>query len=259
MSGPLAVHSLVEGPVGAPAIVFSHSLGATLATWEPQAAALADRFTVVRYDLRGHGQSPVVPGPYSIADLGGDLVALLDRLGLERAHLVGISLGAMVSLWVAAHHPTRVAALAVCCTAARLGPPASWYERIAVVEARGTIAIADVVLERWFTADFRARHPERIAELRALFGATPAAGYAGCCAAIAEMDLRADLAAIRAPTLAVAAAADPSTPPDRLREISDAVPGARLALVDDAAHLANLEQPAIVTALLRRHFEENPA
>lgn len=257
MNGPVAVHSVLEGAPGAPAIVFSHSLGASLATWEPQATALADGFKVIRYDLRGHGRSPVVPGPCSIADLGADLVALLDQLRLERAHLCGISLGAMASLWVAAHHPSRVAGLAVCCTAARLGPPSMWDERAALVRSRGTIAIADLLLERWFTPGFRARQPARMSELRALIAATPAEGYAGCCAALARMDLRDDLAAIRAPTLAIAAAGDPSTPPARLREITDAVPGARLEIVDDAAHLANLEQPEIVTRHLRRHFQED--
>src|SRR4029079_761840 len=107
-SAALAVPPLVQGPRGAAGVVLSRPLGATLAMWQPQVPELARRFRVVRYDLRGHGRSPVPPGPYDIADLGGDLLALLDRLAVARAHLVGLSLGGMVSLWVAAHHPSRV-------------------------------------------------------------------------------------------------------------------------------------------------------
>ena len=258
MSAAVAVHHVVAGPADAPAVVFSHSIGAALTTWEPQAAALAGAFRVVSYDLRGHGRSPVPPGPYDIADLGGDLIALLDRLGIARAHLVGLSLGAMTSLWTAARFPERVARLVVCCTAARLGPPEMWAERAATVRAQGTATIADAAVARWLTPAFRARHPERTAELRALIAGTPAEGYAGCCAVIERTDLRPDLAAIRAPTLAIAGADDPATPPDRLREIAGAVPGARLAVVDQAAHLANLEQPERVGELIQRHLEEDP-
>jgi len=255
---PVVVHHVADGPADAPAVVLSHSLGAALATWAPQAAALARRFRVVRYDLRGHGASPVPPGPYALADLGADLVQLLDRLGIAQAHLVGLSLGAMVSLWVAARHPARVRRLVVCCTAAQLGPPAAWAERARVVRAEGVGVVADSVIGRWFTPEFRQRDPERFAEIRALLAATPREGYAGCCAAIENMDLRGDLPAITAPTLAIAGADDPATPPERLREIAEAIPGARLAVVPGAAHLANVEQPERITELLLGHLQEDP-
>jgi len=248
------VHTLIEGPADAPVVVMSHSLGVTLDMWQPQAEVLARSFRVVRYDLRGHGRSPVPPGPYEIADLGGDLVALLDRLGVAHAHLCGLSLGGMASLWVAAHHPRRVERLVVCCTSAVLGPPELWIERAAAVRAGGTVAVADAILPRWFTPDWRARHPERVAALRATIAATPAEGYAACCGAIQRMDLRADLPRIRAPTLAVAATEDPSTPPEYLRRIVERIRGARLALVDHAAHLANLEQPERVSELILAHL-----
>jgi 3-oxoadipate enol-lactonase len=212
---------------------------------------------VVRYDLRGHGASPVPPGPYALADLGADLVQLLDRLDIARAHLVGLSLGAMVSLWVAARHPARVRRLAVCCTAARLGPPEAWAERARVVRAGGAGAIAEAVVDRWFTPGFRQRDPERLATMRTLVAATSREGYAGCCAAIETMDLRGDLPAITAPTLAIAGADDPATPPERLREIAEAIPGARLAVVPGAAHLANVEQPERITELLLGHLQED--
>jgi 3-oxoadipate enol-lactonase len=249
-----AVHAVVDGPPGAPALVLSHSLGTTLAMWTVQAQTLARHFRVVRYDLRGHGRSPVLPGPYEIADLGGDLVALLDRLGVARAHLCGLSLGGMASLWVAAHHPARVDRLVVCCTSARLGPPALWAERASTVRAQGTAAVAEAVIARWFTPAFQARHPGRIAAARATLAVTSAEGYAACCGAIERMDLVADLAAIRAPTLAIAGADDPSTPPEHLQRIAAAIRGARLEVVAGAAHLANIEQPDAITALISAHL-----
>jgi 3-oxoadipate enol-lactonase len=258
MGAPVDVHHVVDGPPDAPAVVLSHSLGASVDFWEPQVAALARRFRVVRYDLRGHGRSPVPPGPYQIADLGGDLVALLDRLGLARAHLCGLSLGGMLSLWVAAHHPARVDRLVVCCASALLGPPASWAERAALVRARGTAAVADAVAARWVTPGFRERHPERVATLRAMIAATPTEGYAACCGAIERMDLRPDLGAIRAPTLTIAGAQDPATPPEHLAAIAAAIPGARTVVIDGAAHAANVEQPERVAALVDAHLRARP-
>jgi 3-oxoadipate enol-lactonase len=249
-----AVHAVVEGKADAPVVVLSHSLGATLETWAPQVPALARAFRVVRYDLRGHGRSPVPPGPYDIGDLGEDLVALLDRLQIARAHLVGLSLGAMASLWVAARHPSRVDRLVVCCTSAKMGPPESWSARAAAVRAGGMGAVADAVVARWLTPAFAAHEPARVAELRAVVAATPADGYVACCGVIERMDLGPELGAIRAPTLAVAGAEDPATPPTDLGRIAAAIPGARLEIVAGAAHLANLEQPAKITELVLSHL-----
>jgi 3-oxoadipate enol-lactonase len=250
------VHHVVEGPAGAPAVVLSHSLGTRLEMWEPQAAALARRFRVVRYDLRGHGRSSVPPGPYEIADLGTDLVALLDRLAIARAHLVGLSLGGMLSLWTAAHHPERVGRLVVCCSSALLGPPEGWAARAAEVRAAGTAAVAGAVVARWFTPGFARSNPARVAELRAQLEATPAEGYAACCGAIERMDLRADLPRVRAPTLAIAGADDPATPPAHLALIAEGVAGGRLAVVDGAAHLASVEQPQAITRLVEEHLAD---
>lgn len=255
MTAPVAVHHVVDGPEGAPVLVLSGSLGSALEMWEPQVPALARHFRVVRYDLRGHGRSPVPPGPYEIADLGADLIALLDRLGVARAHLCGLSLGGMLSMWAAAHHPERVERLVVCCTSALLGPPEMWIERASVVAAQGAAAVADGVLSRWFTPALHRRDPALIARMRAMLAATPAAGYAACCGAIQRMDLRADLASIRAPTLAIAGAEDPSTPPAHLVRISEAIPGCHLAVVDGAAHLANIEQPAWTSTLILAHLQ----
>ena len=249
------LHYEVTGPSNAPAIVLGHSLGATLASWDPQVAALAQRLRVVRYDVRGHGRSPVQPGPCEMADLGNDLLALLDGLGIERAHLLGLSLGGMSSMWLAARHPERVGRLIVCATSALLGPPEFWAGRAAAVRAGGCASIADAVVARWFTPGFRQRHPEVVADMRAMIASTPAEGYAVLCGAIGRMDLQGDLGAIRAPTLAIAGADDPATPPEHLERIAAAIPGGRVAVVPEAAHLLNVEQPERVTQLILQHLE----
>jgi 3-oxoadipate enol-lactonase len=254
VSAAVEVHHEAAGPAGAPVLVMSHSLGASLAMWQPQVDALADRFRVVCYDHRGHGRSPVPPGPYEIADLGADLIALLDRLGVARAHVCGLSIGGMVGLWAAARHPDRIDRLVVLCTSALLGPPDGWRDRAALVLARGTEAVADGHLARWLTPGFVAEHPELWAELRAMLVATDPEGYAASCGAIERMDLRADLAAIRAPVLAVAGADDPATPPEHLVRIAESIPGGRVEVVAGAAHLASLEKADEVTALIAGHL-----
>jgi 3-oxoadipate enol-lactonase len=258
MSESVPVHFVVDGPQDAPALVLSNSLGSTLAMWDPQVAELARHFRVVRYDLRGHGRSPVPPGPYAMADLGFDLIALLDRLGIGRAHLGGISIGGMVALWVAAHAPERVGRLVVCCSSARLEPTEAWTGRAATVRASGTGVVADAVVGRWFTPGYAARNPALVAQMRAMIAATPAEGYAACCDAIAGMDLRPDLAGISAPTLAIAGADDPAIPPAHSHRIAAGIANCRVVVVDDAAHLANVEQAEVVTALIRDHLDGTP-
>jgi 3-oxoadipate enol-lactonase len=249
------VHHLVEGPREAPALVLINSLGSNLAMWEPQIDELAGPFRVVRFDLRGHGASPVPPGPYALADLGADVVALLDRLEIERAHVAGVSLGGMTAMWLAIHAPERMQRLVLCCTSAKLGPPESWAQRARLVREQGTGAVADAVVARWLTPGYAARHPELRTRLRAMIAATPAEGYAGCCAAIEHMDLEPELERITAPTLVIAGADDPSTPPDHGARIAARVPGARMAVVPDSAHLANIQQAGEVSSLILRHLQ----
>lgn len=251
---PVAVHHVEAGPPGAPAVVLLNALGSTLEIWDRQVDALAERHRVVRFDLRGHGRSPVPAGPYALADLGGDVVALLDRLGVERAALCGVSLGGMVAMWLAAHAPERVDRLVLCCTSARMGPPDAMRERAAVARTQGTAALADAVAARWLTPAYAAEHPAQLRRLRDMIAATPDEGYAGCCEAIATMDLDGALERIAAPTLVIAAADDPSTPPDHGARIARRVPGARMTVVAHAAHLAQIEQADEVTGLLLRHL-----
>lgn len=248
------VHAVQDGAEDAPVLILSPSLGSTVAMWEPQLAALTGRFRVIRYDPRGHGGSPVPAGPYAIAELGADLLALLDRLGAPRAHLAGLSLGGMTAMWVAAHHPERVATLTLLCTSAQLGPAQAWAERAALVRGQGSAAVAAAVVERWFTPAWAARHPVEVRRYQAMIGATSAEGYASCCSAIEAMNLIPALPQITAPTLVIAGEQDPSTPPEHARRIVAGIPGARLEVLAEAAHLANVEQPQAVNQLLLAHL-----
>ena len=161
------------------------SLGSTLAMWDGQAAALGRRYRVVRADLRGHGRSPAPTGPYGIGDLGADVLALLDRLGVERSHVCGLSLGGMIAMWVASHAPERIGRLVLMCTSARLEPTQAWSDRARMVRAGGMEAVADAVVGRWFTSGFAASHRDLVARMRTMIASTPPEGYAGCCEAIA--------------------------------------------------------------------------
>ncbi|MEK6228854.1 MAG: 3-oxoadipate enol-lactonase [Actinomycetota bacterium] len=251
----VSLHHVVEGPDDAPAVVLGCSLGTPLEMWDDQAPALAEQLRLIRIDTRGHGRSPVPGGPYSIADLGSDVLVLLDRLGIERASVVGLSLGGMVGMWLGVNAPERVDRLALCATSAGFRDPAAWRDRAAKVRAGGTVAVADAVLERWYTPAMESERPEAVTRLRSMLLDTPAEGYAGCCEAIADHDLHGRLFEIRAPTAVIAGAEDPVAPPDAMRaDIADAIPGARMQVIEDARHLANVERSDRFTELLLAHL-----
>lgn len=251
----VALHHTLEGPEDAPVLVASNSLGTALRMWDDQAPALLERFRLLRYDHRGHGESPVPPGPYTIDDLGRDVLALLDRLGVRRFSLLGLSIGGMVGMWVASEAPERVERLVLCCTSARFEPPDDWESRAATVRADGVEAIADAVLERWFTPAFRESHQDVVEWAGSMLRGTSAEGYAGCCEAIRDADLRGKLGAVRAPTLVVAGADDPAAPVEEAELIRDSIPDARLVVVEQAAHLANVEQPEAITQAVLEHLD----
>ncbi|MEA2318756.1 MAG: 3-oxoadipate enol-lactonase [Solirubrobacteraceae bacterium] len=244
----------IDGRDDAPALILSNSLGSTMAMWDPQVGPLAEHFRVVRYEHRGHGDAPVPPGPYELDELGGDLVALMDRLGIERAHVAGLSLGGMVGMWMGINAPERVDRLVLLCTSAMLSKDHDWGERARLVREGGTEAIADAVGARWFTPEFVEREPELTTRMKQMIIDTPDEGYAGCCGAIEQMDLIPELQRIQAPTLVIAGAEDPATPPRHSERMAELIPDARLEVVEHAAHLATVEQPEVVTALMRDHL-----
>ena len=249
-----ALHRAILGPLDAPALLMGGSLGTTLQMWDGQ-LPLAAELRVVRFDHRGHGRSPVPPGPYEIADLGADVLELMDELGLERASYCGLSIGGMVGMWLAVHAPGRIDRLLLICTSAHIPPARMWRERAAtVLEARTVEAIADGVLARWLTPEFAARHPDVQASLRSMLAGTSHQGYASCCGAIERMDLRGELSRIAAPTLVVSGSDDPSTPVEHQRVIAESIRGARHETVGPAAHLAAIEQAEAVNRLIMEHL-----
>ena len=249
----------VDGPADAPVVVLSNSLGATRGMWAPQVPALAERYRVVTYDNRGHGESPAPAGPYSLDDLVDDLVALLDEVGADRAHVVGLSIGGMIAMRLAAREPDRVDRLAVLCSSAAPDPQ-GFLDRAVAVRSGGTAPIAPTVVSRWLTPPFAAEHPDLVARLEAMIAGADDEGYAACCEVVAGVDLRDDLGRITAPTLVVSGADDPALPPEHQRRIAEGIAGAELLTVGPAAHLANLERTLEVTGALLAHLDvEGPA
>jgi 3-oxoadipate enol-lactonase len=250
----MILHREVIGPLDAPALLLGGSLGTTLAMWDGQ-LPLAARHRLIRFDHRGHGGSPVPEGPYEIADLGRDVLDLMDALALERASYCGLSIGGMVGMWLAAHAPDRIDRLVLICTAAYMPPPEAWRERAATVSQAGsTEAIADAVVDRWLTEPFAAKHPEIRVGLRTMLASAPPDGYVNCCGAIERMDLRSALSNITAPTLIISGADDQATPVERQKEIASAISGARHEIVGPAAHIAAVEQPDAINALIDTHL-----
>jgi 3-oxoadipate enol-lactonase len=243
---------VLEGPEDAPVLVLSNSLGSTLGMWDDQAPVLRERFRLLRYDQRGHGDSPAPSGPYKIEHLGRDALALLDRLEIESSSFCGLSIGGLVGMWLASEAPGRVERLVLCCTAPRFDPE-MYDARASKVRAKGVGSIADVVLERWFTPEFRASRPETVESAGTMLRSTPPEGYAGCCEALRDADMRSRLGEIRAPTLVIAGAEDPAATVDQAEEIRDSIPEARLVVIE-AAHLANIEQPEAVTREILEHL-----
>lgn len=250
----MILHHEIAGTDGAPVLLLGGSLGTTLEMWDGQ-LPLAERLRLVRFDHRGHGGSLAPPGPYEIADLGRDVLALMDALGIERASYCGASIGGMVGMWLGANAPDRVERLVLICTAAHLPPASAWRERAAaVLEAGSPEVVADSVVERWLTPDYAAKHVDVQAKLRAMLVASNAAGYAACCGAIERMDLRDQLPSIDVPTLVISGSDDPATPIERQRLIAAAIPGARHEVVGPAAHLAAVQQPEAINRLILEHL-----
>ncbi len=243
------IHYELSGREDGAPILFSNSLSCWLSMWDVQAGAIGETHRVIRYDSRGHGRSDAPEGPYSMERLGRDAVALLDHLGVARTKFVGLSKGGMVGQWLGTHAPERVERLMLANTAAHMGPPDLWNGRIRTARTRGMAAIAEPTMIRWFSEPFRTRGADAIAPMKKITEDNSASGYAGCCAAIRDMDQRESIRAIRAPTLVVIGAVDPATTPAAGALIADRIPGAR-TVTFDAAHISNIEQPEAFTRAL---------
>lgn len=241
------LHSRLEGLPGSPVLLLSHALGVSLAMWNVQVEVLASQFRVLRFDTRGHGGSPVPPGPYTLAQLAGDVLRLMDARGVERAHFCGLSMGGCIGMWLAAHAPDRIDRLVLCNTMTAFDTPGALSDRMAVVRRDGMAALADATLERWFTPQYRAQETQAVADIRALLLAAPVEGYVGCAAALRDMDLRGDLVRIRARTLVICGSQDATSSPAASRVMAAGIADAR-CLELPAAHLSNLNAASAFNA-----------
>jgi 3-oxoadipate enol-lactonase len=252
------LHYRLDGPSNGPVIVFSNSLGTNLSMWDPQAETMANRMRVLRYDTRGHGQSPVSPGPYTIDQLGQDVVNLLDALQIERAYFCGLSLGGLTGIWLGINAGQRFHGLVLCNTAARVGTVEAWNGRMAKVKEGGVQAIASAIIDRWFTPVFVGSAPDVVQSTLSMLLSTDAHGYIACCAALRDADLRPQLASIQTPALVISGAHDPVTPPSDGRAISGGIPGGQYVELN-ASHLSNIEAPQPFTDTVLRFVKQTEA
>jgi 3-oxoadipate enol-lactonase len=246
------LHYQLEGPANAPVLVLSNSLGTDLGMWDAQMPAFTEHFQVLRYDIRGHGKSLATAGPYSIEQLGRDVLALLDALDIPRASFCGLSMGGLIGQWLAINAPARIERLVLCNTAAKIGTPEVWNPRIDSILAGGVQAMGDLrdaSISRWFTAAFAEAQPQTVEPIVGMLAQTSPEGYAANCAAIRDADFREQLGAIKAPTLIVCGSADPVTTPADGRFIAERIANAELIELP-AAHLSNVEAGADFTQAL---------
>lgn len=245
----------IDGVEDAPPLVFLNSLGADLRMWDTQAAALKSDWRVIRYDNRGHGESQAPEGACTLEQYGRDLLALLDTLKIERAHLCGLSLGGMIVQWFAIHYPARTRSITLANTAARIGSEAIWDARVAAVQSGGLAAIREAALKRFLSEGYRQEHPAITQQIGEMLLHCDQQGYIAACLVLRSADLRPLLSRIQAPALILGSELDESTPPAQARELHAALPGSQLAIFPATAHLSNIEQPAAFSACLRAFLQ----
>ncbi|WP_018238220.1 3-oxoadipate enol-lactonase [Ensifer sp. BR816] len=251
----IAIHYRMIGAVAEkPVLVFINSLGTDFRIWSDVAARLSDEFSIVLYDKRGHGLSDIGQVPYSIEDHATDLAGLLDRLAVKRAIICGLSVGGLIAQSLYQRRPDLVRALVLADTAHKIGTAEMWDARIAAIEAHGIEAIADSVLERWFTPAFRRPENVAFAGYRNMLIRQPVPGYVATCSAIRDADYTEAASGIAVPVLCVVGDQDGSTPPDLVRSTAGLIPGARFEVIRDAGHIPCVEQPEALTATLSRFF-----
>lgn len=251
------LHYRLAGPADAPVLALANSLGTDARIWDGVIEALSSRYRVLSYDKRGHGLSDTPPGDYALDDHVDDLAGLLDHLGIERLALAGVSVGGLIAQGFALRDPERLTALILCDTAPKVGDASGWNARIDTVRKDGLGAIADMVMDRWFSPDFQQQRPDELAMWRNLFLRSDPEGYAATCATLRDTDLTAQIGAIAVPTLVVAGAADRSTPVDLVRGCAEAIAGARFKILDGVGHIPSIEQPAALAALMEQFVKES--
>ena len=251
----VVIHHAVRGASNRPTIVFSNSLGTDFRIWNAVADALADDYRLVFYDKRGHGLSEATPAPYALTDHVGDLAALLDHLDIKSATIVGLSVGGMIALGLAALRPDLVERLVLSDTAHKIGTDELWNARIDAVTNDGIASISDQILERWFMPAYRDPGNADFVGYSAMLERTTVDGYAGTCAALRDADLTESTRALKVPVLCIVGDQDRSTPPDLVRSTADLIQGARFEIVNDAGHLPCIEQPAVTAALIRNFLQ----
>lgn len=250
-NGSVAIGWEEAGRSDGPAIVLIHSLGADRSMWQPQVEALGAGHRLLLVDVRGHGSSDAPPGPYSLDELAGDVLAVVDAAGPDRFHVCGISIGGLIAQWLAIHQAARLISLIASNTAARIGSADTWNARIEAIRTGGMESIREGVIARWFSPGFAAGEPEAFARANEVFSSTAPDGYAGCCSALAAADLRDEVGAITVPTLLVGGELDVSTPPAEIDWLGERIRGSRVVVIEGAAHLSNLDRPAEFNAAVQ--------
>jgi 3-oxoadipate enol-lactonase len=242
----------LSGKKAAPVVVLSHSLSSNLLMWNPQIDALNPYFLVLRYDTRGHGASDAPPGSYTLELLAEDVIGLLDALGLDRVHFVGLSMGGMIGQCLVLNHPHRLKSLVLCDTASVVPEEAQpvWQERLDKVRKKGMKALSEETIERWFTPAFLRRNPPMVKLIREQILATPVAGYTGCAEAIRRLNYMDRIAGIKTPTLIMVGEDDPGTPVSASKAMHERIAGSKLAVLPSARHLSNVEQTEAFNAAL---------
>ena len=251
LSDRCRIYYRVDGDSRAPALLFSNSLGTTHELWNPQVGPFSERFRIVRYDTRGHGSSDAPGAEYTIAQLGGDALAVLDAAHISRAHVCGLSLGGLTAMWLGLYAPERIASLTLSSTGAKIGTAAIWQERIRQVQSAGLASIAEGGKTRWFTEAFRAAHPDLVDHHVRMLVAGPPGGYMGCCAVLRDTDLGEEISGIASPTLVIGAVEDPVTPVANAELMKSRIPQSEIVILA-GSHMINVEQADAFNAHLLR-------
>ena len=249
-------HCVIEGPKDKPVLVFANSLGSDLRIWNGVVTDLAGAFRIIRYDKRGHGLSDLPAPPYSLDDFVLDLLGLLDGLKIKEATVCGLSVGGLIAQRFAIDYPDRVRALVLCDTGMKIGSFASWEERIATVKESGLTKLAGPSMERWFTSAFRENRSVEMQGYANMLLRIPRDGYLGACYALRDTDLTQETPKINKPTLVLCGDQDIATPPDLGLELARAIPGARFSLINEAGHLACIEQPEAMAHQMMEFFRQ---